>query len=93
MQLGTRLKKIKGVDSERFRITLEYEDGCTGRVDLSPIFGNPAGKPLVVEILRGHLFGECFVESGALAWPNGYELCPDALRRWMEEQRARSSVA
>jgi len=90
MQLGTRLKKVKGADAERFRVTLEYEDGFTGQVDLSPIFGNPAGKPQIAEILRGHLFGDCFVESGALAWPNGYQLCPDALRRWVEEQRGRS---
>lgn len=31
-------------------------------------------------------FGRCFVESGDLAWPNGYELCPDALRLWVEAQ-------
>ncbi len=51
MELGTRLKKVKGADAERFRVTVEYEDGATGQVDLSPIFGNPAGKPLVAETL------------------------------------------
>jgi hypothetical protein len=87
MKLGTQLKRIKRVDAERYRITLEYRDGYAGTVDLSPIFGRPAKKPLVLEILRGQLFRKCFVESGALAWPNGYELCPDALRAWIEEQR------
>ena len=87
MKLGTQLKRIKRVDAERYRITLEYTDGYSGTVDLSSIFGRPAKKPLVLEILRGQLFGKCFVESGALAWPNGYELCPDALRAWMDEQR------
>lgn len=87
MKLGTQLKRIKRVDVERYRITLEYSDGFTGTVDLSSIFGSPAHKPLVLEILRGQLFQKCFVESGALAWPNGYELCPDALRARIEEQR------
>jgi hypothetical protein len=87
MKLGTQLKRIKRVDVERYRITLEYSDGFTGTVDLSSIFGGPAKKPLVLEILRGQLFQKCFVESGALAWPNGYELCPDALRAWIEEQQ------
>ncbi len=87
MKLGTQLKRIKRVDAERYRITLEYTDGYSGTVDLSAIFDRPAKKPLVLEILRGQLFGKCFVESGALAWPNGYELCPDALRAWMDEQR------
>jgi hypothetical protein len=87
MELGTQLKRIKRVDAERYRIALEYSDGFRGTVDLHFIFGNPAKKPLVLEILRGQLFGKCFVESGALAWPNGYELCPDALRLWISEQR------
>jgi hypothetical protein len=26
------------------------------------------------------MFPRCFVENGALAWPNGFELCPDVLR-------------
>ena len=87
MKLGTQLKRIKRVDAERYRITLEYTDGYSGTVDLGAIFGRPAKKPLVLEILRGQLFGKCFVESGALAWPNGYELCPDALRGWIDEQK------
>jgi len=32
------------------------------------------------------MFDKCFVEMGALAWPNGFELCPDALRHWFELQ-------
>lgn len=87
MKLGTRLKRIKRVDAERYRITLEYTDGYSGTVDLGSILGCPAMKPLALDILRGQLFGKCFVESGALAWPNGYELCPDALRGWIDEQR------
>lgn len=86
MKLGTQLKRIRRVDVEHYRITVEYSDGFRGTVDLQFIFGAPSKKPLVLEILRGQLFGKCFIDSGALAWPNGYELCPDALRAWIGEQ-------
>jgi hypothetical protein len=91
MKLGTRLKRIRHVDAEHYRLALEYTDGLKGTVDLDFIFGNPGKKPLVLEILRGGLFAKCFVESGALAWPNGYELCPDALRAWITEQQRRAA--
>jgi len=92
MKLGTRIKRVKRVDAERYRVVVEYTDGFTGTMDLGFIFGHTAKKPLVAEILRGGLFGRCFVESGALAWPNGYELCPDAVRARMVEQRRRRAA-
>ena len=92
MKWGTRLKRVKRVDSDRLKVSLEYVDGFVGTVDLGFLFRNAARKPLLAEILRGQLFGKCFIESGALAWPNGYELCPDAIRAWILEQRARSAA-
>jgi hypothetical protein len=87
VELGHSIKRIIRTDPERFRVSLEFADGVRGTIDLGFIFQKPRGKPLVLEILRGALFGRCFVESGALAWPNGYELCPDALRNWLTGQR------
>lgn len=90
MKLGNSIKKIIRVDPETFRVSLQFSDRFRDTVDLSFLFENPRRKPLILEILRGDLFGKCFVESGALAWPNGYELCPDAIRGWMVAQRRRS---
>ena len=92
MKLGTSIKRIAAIDAERYRLTLEYTDGFRGTVDLGFGFGSPGRKPLVLELLRGQLFGSCFVEAGALAWPNGYELCPDALRAWIGAQRKRRAA-
>ena len=92
MKLGTSLKRITRVDPETFRISLEYTDGFRDTVDLRFLFQHPRRKPLVLEILRGQLFGRCFIESGALAWPNGYELCPDAIRGWINEQKKRPAA-
>lgn len=80
MKLGTSIRTVVRVVPDKWQIELEYTDGFRGLVDLSDLFGRPTGKPLVLDVLRGGMFAKCFVESGALAWPNGYELCPDALR-------------
>jgi hypothetical protein len=84
MKLGTQIARITGVQPETYRVAVEYSDGFKGTVDLTFPFSDASGKPLVSEILRGDLFSKCFVESGALAWPNGYELCPDSVRLWIE---------
>ena len=56
-------------------------------------FENPKG--LAAEILKGGMFDKCFLELGALAWPNGFELCPDALCQWWADQKrsAKKSAA
>ena len=92
MKLGTSIKRIVTIDSERYRLKLVYVDGYRGTVDLGFIFRSPRRKPLVLEILRGQLFARCFVEGGALAWPNGYELCPDAIRARIAEQSKRRAA-
>jgi hypothetical protein len=47
---------------------------------LRHFFSEP--KNLSAEILRGGMFEKCFIKSGALGWPNGFELCPNAIYRW-----------
>lgn len=84
-----RIKKILGTDLEGFHVSLLFTDGYRGTVNLSDIFQKPTAE-IVEEILRGNLFSRCFVESGALAWPNGLELCPYALRMQLETQRKRA---
>lgn len=75
--LGNRIVKIISVDSEAFALKLLFSDRSKGNISLKHIFQHPRG--LAAEILKGNLFSSCFVESGALAWPNGFELCADAL--------------
>ena len=50
-----------------------------------PIFGSP--KNLAAEVLKGNLLAKCFIENGALAWPNGLELCADRLRMIAKEDK------
>ncbi|MFM8454236.1 MAG: hypothetical protein ACKOAD_04595 [Gammaproteobacteria bacterium] len=83
-KLGNKITKILKIDLESFAIKLKFNDNFIGQVSLKHIFNSP--KNLAAEVLRGNLFGKCFVLEGALAWPNGLELCPDAIRHWIIEQ-------
>ena len=91
MRFGYEIAKITAVDPDTFRVRLKYTDGFEGEVDLGDIFRKP--KALAREIQRGSLFDRCFVEAGALAWPNGFELCPDALRARATEVVRRQRIA
>ena len=73
-----------GVDVESLAAKLRFSDRAGGWVSLVHLFERPKG--LAAEILKGGMFDKCFLEMGALAWPNGFELCPDALRQWFEMQ-------
>ena len=77
-KLGNKIQRILTVDGESFSVTLRFSDGAVGVVSLVHLFERPKG--LAAEILKGGMFSMCFLENGALAWPNGFELCPDALR-------------
>lgn len=83
-KLGNKIAKIDAVDEESMSVKVRFSDGASGWVSLKHLFEKP--KALSAEILRGGAFSKCFVESGALGWPNGFELCPDSLRDWFEKQ-------
>lgn len=87
MILGSQIRKISKVDEDNYEVSLIYTDGFKGSVRLGFIFDRPKKNTLPLEIKRGSLFSKCFIDSGALAWPNGFELCPDAIRMWILEQK------
>jgi len=75
--LGIKLKKIISIDSNTYSLKLLFNNSETIKVSLSHIFSRP--KNLATEIVKGNMFKDCFIENGALAWPNGLELCADSL--------------
>lgn len=90
MNLGNLISNIKTADSETYIVNIEFVDGTSGEVNLSEFFCTPKG--LAAEVVRGRMFSKCFVENGALAWANGLEFCPDALRMLMDQQNKRKSA-
>ena len=62
----------------KHRLFVRFADGTEGEVDASPmVFGKKAG---VFERLRdARQFAEVYVEGGAVTWPGGLDLAPDAM--------------
>ena len=85
-KLGYQIQELLDTNSETFVIRVVYTDGKVYEVSLQNLFSKP--KNLAAEVLRGNLFERCFIEGGALAWANGLELCPDAMRIWGEEVKS-----
>lgn len=78
MKLGNKITKIINANEDTLKVKLKFSDGVVGEVDLGFVFAKP--KYLAAEVIKGGLFTKCYVETGALAWANGLELCPDNLR-------------
>jgi len=65
-------------------IRLEFSDGTSGDYDAAPLIRREGA---MVQPLRDPAFFKCFfIEEGALAWPNGFDLGPDGLHRRLAEQ-------
>ena len=61
-----------------YQLAVEFVDGTAGEANLQPmIFADTAG---VFEALRDpKLFAQAFIDYGAVTWPNGLDLAPDAM--------------
>lgn len=71
-----KVEEIKVKDG--YTIELRFADGFMCEVDLTPFLG----KGFTKELLDKEKFNEVFVEpGGGIAWPNGYDFCPDYLRQ------------
>lgn len=84
-RFGNKVTKIIKVNSEAFAVRIRFSNGTQGWISLKSIFAKPKG--LAAEVLKGNLFEQCFLEFGALAWPNGLELCPDSLSLMLQSQK------
>jgi hypothetical protein len=61
-----------------FQLDVEFADGTRGRFDYSEfIHADDAG--VFVALRDVSLFNRVFVDYGALTWPNGLDLAPDAM--------------
>jgi hypothetical protein len=71
-----------------YRLAVFFEDGTKGEITLSDRLFGPVFEPLK----DVHLFAQVFVdEFGAIAWPNGADLAPDALYDRLRESAAAAS--
>ena len=59
-----------------YRLTVEFDDGVSGTVDLSDDLRGEVFEPLRDEALFSQASAD---EYGAVTWPNGADIAPDAL--------------
>jgi hypothetical protein len=63
-----------------FRLRVTFVDGTTGEVDMRSFLSNPNIDSTIFEPLRNlAVFSQAQVELGAIRWPNGADLAPDAM--------------
>lgn len=62
------------------RLHVTFADGTTGEVDLTHFLASPHVTGTVFEPLRDPAaFAQVGVVTGAVQWPNGADLAPDAM--------------
>lgn len=77
---------IKLVSIERkdgYELTLSFSDGATGTFDFTPFV--EAGTDMTEPLRAPDFFDRCFIELGALAWPNGFDLSAESLHRRLRD--------
>lgn len=83
------MSKITRVQVEpNYRLHVEFSDGVTGTVDLSTRLFGTVFEPLKDPVLFAQVNID---EFGALAWPNGADLAPDALYQTLVAKNPRQS--
>jgi hypothetical protein len=77
--------KLKAVESKGdYRLLLRFSDGTAGIYDFAPFI--EAATEMTAPLADQAFFARYFIELGALAWPNGFDLSAESLRRRLEEQ-------
>jgi len=66
-----------------YYLRIRFNDGLEVEVNLRPFIG----KGFTAELLAIEKFNEVFIEEGGgIAWPNGYDFCPNFLRELAEQK-------
>jgi hypothetical protein len=71
------MHKVNRVNAlSNYRLHVEFDDGTTGEIDLSDRLFGPVFEPLRDEVEFQKVTVD---EFGAIAWPCGADLAPDAI--------------
>ncbi len=73
-----RVTAVRALPNARLRVT--FVDGTSGEVEMGGFLGSAALDGSVFEPLRDPaIFAQAQVVLGAVQWPNGADLAPDAM--------------
>ncbi len=79
-----KIVRVEPVSASLLR--LEFSDGTAGDYDVRPLIDR--ATELTHPLEDPGFFASVFLELGALAWPNGFELSPSAVHRELREKGA-----
>lgn len=71
-----RVAEVRALD--RFRLHVRFNDGLEGKVNLAGLV-NSSNAGVFAALSDVSLFGQVFVEHGAVTWPGEIDLAPDAM--------------
>ena len=83
--MGVRITKLEARPD--YKLFVEFADGASGTVDLSDRLFGPVFEPLRDPLVFRQVAVD---EFGAVAWPNGADLAPDAIHRQLAHSVASS---
>ena len=73
-----RVTSVQSLPNSQLEVT--FVDGTKGKVDMRDFLSSPTVDGTVFEALRDPaLFSEARVVMGAVQWPNGADIAPDAM--------------
>jgi hypothetical protein len=73
------MRDVVKVKVENFFLICELDDGKVYKYDMS--FVAVRTGEAILPLQKREFFEKVFIESGALAWPNGYEIHADTVVR------------
>jgi hypothetical protein len=76
---------IKVAPLPHYRLYVEFDDGVSGTIDLSGELDGEVFRPLRDEATFHQVAVD---EFGAVCWPNGPDLAPDAMHRQLARESA-----
>ena len=83
MKMLNRITIVKVLAPHVLRVT--YRDGFSAVHDF--VYFKKEKDNVAAPLADPDYFASVFLEYGALTWPNGFDLCPDALRMKIESDR------
>ena len=77
--------KLKSVESKGdYRLLLRFSDGTAGVYDFAPFVD--AATEMTAPLADPSFFARHFIELGALAWPNGFDLSAGSLHQRLQDE-------
>lgn len=63
-----------------YRLHVRFADGVGGDVELAPLLARPdLATTAFAPLVESSYFARAVIEDGAVTWPNGADLAPDAM--------------